>query len=141
MFNRNILHSYIDIRLFEWAMSSGMLMLSLEMIMWPMTINGSAFRWLVVIVPPGFVGVLMFFAGLMRIIALVINGRSHIYGPIARAFGAMIGALMWAQFTLALIMPFAMNETKIPSPGIPFWFSFMWAEIYVCYRATFDVRK
>jgi hypothetical protein len=40
---------------------------------------------------------------------------------------------MWAQFALALLR--LSLEQGFPSPGVPFWTTFVAAEIYVAYRA------
>ena len=132
---------YLEGRLFEWTMTTAMILLSVEIFLWPQTLEASAFHWLVLVLPAEIIGVVMLFVGTSRATALFINGRSILYGPRIRAVGALVGAVMWAQFDLALLMPFLMNEKAIPSPGIPFWFTFTAAELYTVYRATTDVRN
>jgi hypothetical protein len=132
---------YVEGRLFEWTMAVSMVLLSFEIFLWPQTLGASAFHWLVLFLPSGFVGVFLLFVGVARLVALFINGRSLEYGPRVRAVGALAGAVMWAQFALALLMPFVTNEKAIPSPGIPFWFMFTFAELYSAYRAAGDVRE
>lgn len=135
------MRAYVEGRLFEWTMSLAMVLLALEIFLWPRTLEASAFYWLVAVMPSRFVGVFLLLVGAARLTALFINGRSMMYGPRIRAVGALAGAVMWAQFSLALLMPFVMSEKAIPSPGIPFWFSFTFAEIYSAYRAASDVRN
>lgn len=131
---------YVENRLFEWTMSLSMVLLSVEIFLWPRTLDASAFYWLVQVMPSGAVGIFLFCVGVARLAALFVNGRSMMYGPRVRAVGALAGAVMWAQFALALLMPFVMSEKAIPSPGIPFWFLFTFAELYSAYRAAGDVR-
>jgi hypothetical protein len=131
---------YVEGRLFEWTMSSGMVLLAVEIFLWPKTLEASSFYWLVLFLPGNFVGIFMLFIGVARIAALFANGRSMVHGPRVRAVGALAGAVMWAQMDLALAMPFISNERDIPSPGIPFWFMFTLAELYSAYRAAADVR-
>lgn len=132
---------HVEFRLFEWAMAIAMILLALECFIWPQTIGASAFHWMVILFPAPSVGVIMFLAGSARVAALIVNGRSPVHGPRIRAVGALVGALMWGQFWLALIMPFYMNEKAIPSPGIPFWFTFVLCELFTVYRAAKDVRS
>ena len=134
------LAAHVEGRLFEWTMSIAMIFLAFEIFIWPRTLEASAFYWLVIVMPSELVGIFMLLVGMSRAIARVINGRSPLYGPRVRAVGAVAGAVMWAQFALALAMPFVMNERAIPSPGIPFWFSFTLAELYSAYRAAGDAR-
>jgi hypothetical protein len=134
----NISH-YLEGRLFEWAMACSMVLLAVETFIWPMTLNASAFYWLTKVLPTSLIGIFLLTFGLVRCAALVANGRSLVHGPRIRAIGALAGAVMWAQFDLALIASFTVKGP--PSPGIPFWFTFTFAEIYSAYRAASDVRS
>lgn len=134
------IQQYIENRLFEWTMSIAMCLLAMEIFLWPATLGASAFHWLVLFLPTELVGVFLLLVGAARLGALFVNGRSMLLGPRVRAIGSLAGAVMWGQFCLALIMPFATSERAIPSPGIPFWFLFTLSEIYSAYRAAGDVR-
>lgn len=129
---------YLEGRLFEWAMSISMVFLSIQTFVWPRTLEASAFYWMTAVTSSRFIGVFLFAFGIARCAALIANGRSHVYGPNVRAIGALAGAVMWAQFDLALIASFTTKGP--PSPGIPFWFTFTFAELYSAYRAASDVR-
>lgn len=131
---------YLEGRLFEWAMSISMVLLAAETFAWPRTMEASAFYWLTAIMPSSLIGSALLAFGLARCAALITNGRSAVYGPRVRAIGALAGAVIWAQFDLALIASFIVKGT--PSPGIPFWFTFTIAELfYSAYRAASDVRS
>jgi hypothetical protein len=133
------IRAHIEGRLFEWAMSFAMVLLALETFAWPRTLEASAFHWLTAAMPASGIGALLLLFGMARCAALITNGRSHVHGPRIRAIGALAGAVMWAQFDLALIASFTVKGP--PSPGIPFWFTFTFAELYSAYRAASDVRR
>jgi hypothetical protein len=129
---------YVEGRLFEWVMATAMILLAVQTFVWPHTLGASAFHLLIVTMPSQIIGVFLLLFGLARIAALLANGRSRVYGPRARAIGALAAAVLWGQFELALIGDLAFD--KPPSPGIPFWFVFILAELYSAYRAASDIR-
>jgi hypothetical protein len=129
---------YLDGRLFEWVMSVSMVILAIEIFAWPETLKESAFQWATMVMNTEFVGVVMFGAGWFRCWALIANGSSMAIGPRVRAIGALVGAVLWFQFGLALAKHSI--DQGIPSPGIPFWFMFTLAELRITYRAVLDVR-
>jgi uncharacterized membrane protein len=53
--------------------------------------------------------------GLVRIAALIANGRWRVVGPKMRAGGALVGALIWSQMCLSLAL------LGLPSPRIPIY--------------------
>jgi hypothetical protein len=136
---RSAIFHNIDGRLFEWGMAFAMLCLSVEIFVWPLTLGASAFRYLAIVVNTENVGLLFFAVSLSRGIALIVNGRSDVYGPRVRALGALAGAVIWAQMLVALFV--LMEEMKSPpSPGIPVYFALTMCELISCYRAATDVR-
>jgi hypothetical protein len=84
-------------------------------------------------------GLLFFLVAIARGVALIINGRSDVYGPRVRAIGAMVGAVIWAQMLVALF-GFLAETRSPPSPGIPIYFALTVCELISCYRAATDVR-
>jgi hypothetical protein len=133
-----LMRHYLEGRLFEWVMATAMVFLAVETFVWSQTIAASAFHLLAEVMPGEFIGVFLLLFGTARFAALITNGRSRVYGPWVRALGALAGAVMWAQFELALVGD--MSSDKPPSPGIPFWFAFILAELYSAYRAASDIR-
>lgn len=129
---------YVEGRLFEWVMATAMVLLAVQTFVWPETLRTGAFYWLAVLMPGPFIGIFLLLFGIARFGALVANGRSLVYGPFVRAFGALAGAVLWAQFELAMFADFTVKGP--PSPGIPFFFAFTLAELYSAYRAANDVR-
>ena len=129
---------YLDGRLFEWVMSLAMVLVSVEIFIWPRTLQASAFQWMTQVLSPDFAGAILFGAGWFRVLALVANGSSMVIGPRVRAIGAICGAVMWVQFATALVK--LSIEQSYPSPGIPFWYMFTIAELRIAYRAVLDVR-
>lgn len=136
---RSVISHNIEGRLFEWGMAFAMLCLALEIFVWPATIGASAFRYIAVVVRTGNLGCLFFIIAIARGVALIINGRSAVYGPRVRAVGAMAGAVIWAQMLVALFILIAETQSP-PSPGIPIYFALTVCELISCYRAATDVR-
>lgn len=127
-------------RLFEWVMTMAMLGLAIEIAVWPGTIGASAFRYMLQFMAPADIGAMFAVAGLARIGALIANGRLPLHGPLMRAIGAGLAAVIWAQMDLALVM-LAPHNNGIPSPGIPIYFSLTIGELISAYRAMADVRR
>lgn len=134
----NRISYYLDGRLFEWVMSVSMVLLAVEIFVWPVTLKASAFQWASLIMNSEFIGLVMFCAGWFRCLALIANGSSMVIGPRVRAIGALVGAVIWMQFGIALVK--LSVDQNFPSPGIPFWFMFTLAELRITYRAVLDVR-
>ena len=134
-----LVRHYLEGRLFEWVMATAMVLLSVEVFIWPRTLDASAFYWLTTLMHGSMIGGFLLLFGLARFGALVANGRSKVYGPRVRALGALAGAVLWAQFELALLAAYTVKGP--PSPGIPFWFTFTLAELYSAYRAASDDRS
>jgi hypothetical protein len=134
------LASYIDGRLFEWVMSIAMFSLGAELVLWPPTISASSFRNLSADVPAAMLALFFISCSLARMAALIVNGRSWVYGPRVRAYGALGAAIIWSWMLTALFTLLADNRA-IPSPGIPIFLSLVLGELYTSYRAAKDVRK
>ena len=76
--------------------------------------------------------------GSMRIGALYANGRWPFYGPWCRAVGALGGALVWVQMSVALI---AWSDTAgYISIGVTVYAVLALGEFISCYRAANDAR-
>lgn len=127
-------------RLVEWGMAAVMLLLSLMVLVCPSTLTASDFRNLSLVMPASAVGAFFLLCGLVRASALVINGRSSIYGPRVRAWCCVGGAVIWSQMLIALIMIVPENGW-IPSPGIPLWLVLTFLELISAYLAATDVRR
>lgn len=123
-------------RLFEWISTSMMLGIASTLYLSPHSISASAFRLLLDVLPQSVIADLFFTFGLVRIIALVANGRIPYYGPIMRALCAVGGAVMWFQLGLALFL--ASIGYDHVSPGVTFYFCMGVGEIVSCYRAAAD---
>lgn len=135
----DIIRRHLDGRIFEWAMAVSMVLLAVQTLAWPATLDASAFHLLTSVMPTQFISIFLLIFGFARVAALIVNGRSYVHGPRVRAIGALAGAVLWAQFDLALIASFTVKSP--PSPDIPFWFTFTFAELYSAYRAAGDVRS
>lgn len=129
---------YLEGRLFEWTMALTLILLGTELLAWPDTVQAHSFRYAVWAFRSDNVAALFLLLGLARTAALVANGRSYVYGPRVRAFGALIGALIWSQMFVSLLM--LLPRSSAPSPGLPVWFILTLGELYSSYRAATDVR-
>jgi hypothetical protein len=130
---------YLDGRLYEWVFAVSMFASSILMLVWPNMIQGGAFQWLVVYFNVSSITIFLFVTGSARLAALIANGGSEAIGPRVRSITAIFSAIMWSQFTLALLK--LSIDQGYPSLGVFFWFIFTLAELYVAYRAILDVRN
>lgn len=135
----NFLVCHCRHRLFEWMMTAAMLMLALEIIIWPGTIGASAFRYIARVVYPENLALFFLVIGAFRIVALFANGQWPVIGPRIRAGAAFGAAIIWGQMLAALIV--LAPTTGIPSPGIPVYFAITIGELISAYRAATDVGK
>lgn len=126
-------------RLFEWVMTLAMLGLSVQIILWPNTIEASSIVLILRLVSPENMAVFFGVFGLMRIAALIANGSWPTHGPRLRAMGAGSAALMWGQMFVALLMLAPFNQ-GVPSPELPVYFALTIGEIVSAYRAMTDER-
>lgn len=127
-------------RLFEWYATATMLGIALSLATSPGVIRNSAFHFLLTsgFSQAGVLALLLLF-GLVRVAALVANGRVPVYGPIARALCALGGAFTWLQFCLALLQYSTVQG--VLTPGVTVYFFMMVGEIFSCYRAAVDGRR
>jgi hypothetical protein len=132
-----VLRYYLDGRRFEWAMTIPMLVVAVLAFVWPKTLTFSAFHWILTVMSPATVEISMFLIGWFGMIGLLLNGhkvRGVRAGPVIRSLCAIARAVMWSQFSLALLR--LSIAQGFPSPGLPFWITFTIFEIDVAYRAV-----
>lgn len=137
----NKLDYYVEGRTFEWVMTVSMLILAVQIGVWPRTVDFSAFKDLNKLMTDQFIGAFMGGIGLLRAVSLLLNGHT-VYeikiGPIIRSMMAVFCAVMWSQFAYALLQFWVQNG--VPSPGLPFWIMFIFGELYVAYKAVRSAR-
>lgn len=127
-------------RLFEWVMTFVMLGMAGTIVASPDTIGKGAFRYMLAVgLTPLAVGLFFWIVGLVRVVALVLNGKSPLWGPRLRAIGAAGGALIWAWMAVALV--YLTVDTGSLSLGIFNWVGLAFGEIISCVRAGADVRS
>ncbi len=131
---------YLNGRLFEWFAALNLAGIGTIIILWPSTLDWSAFKYLVTIgTTPLMIGVVCFVLGYARIFALVVNGRSWVYGPRVRAWCSLLSAVIWLQIWISLAQ-FAVSDLGVPSLGLSNWTWLFFGELIVAYRAATDVR-
>ncbi len=129
---------YLNGKLFEWFAALNMAIMGSIVLVWPETLSVSAFRYL--FLTPSLLGPLCFLVGFSRVIALIVNGRSWVYGPRFRAWAALLSGIVWLQLWISLAQ-YAHSDTGIPSIGLSNWLWLFLAELIVTYRAATDVRN
>lgn len=126
-------------RLFEWVTTLIMLGMAVTIIASPETVERGAFRWMLVVgITPLVLGLLFVVIGGVRISALIVNGRSSLWGPRLRCYGAIGGGIIWAWLAIALVM--LTNDTGTLSIGIVNYAGLALGEVVSCARAGSDVR-
>jgi hypothetical protein len=135
-------HYYVRGRVFEWTMALAMFSAGIELLVWDEVITFGAFRWMLQIMSQKWIGTLMLFIGWIRISALMFNGQllfGRKAGWMVRAIAAVLSATLWAQFAFAL---FQLSITQgVPSLGLPFWTTFIAAELLVAYSIGAEWKK
>lgn len=129
---------YVGNRLFEWAMSIPIVILSVMLFIWPKITAAPAFRLFASAIPSEFIALSFLICGVACIVALLVNGASLELGPRVRAWAALARGLLWLQFGISTLQ--AGIEQGYPYTVLPFWFTFALAEVWVAYRAVLDVR-
>jgi len=125
---------HFESRLFELATTIMMLGIGLFVVLWPRSIEAGAFRYLLTVVSAETIVGVYVTIGVARIAALIANGHWKFYGPVIRAAGALVGAVVWAQMAAALVLLFEVNGTP-PSVGIPVYSVLAFFELISMYRA------
>lgn len=126
-------------RFVEWTMAMAFLLLGLQTAVWPDSIERSAFALILNVLSPTVIGCISLFAGVARIAALYMNGRLPYYGPMIRAIGAGVGFCVMVSMAFALGLQ-TINVDRPPSPGVPFYLAWAFAEWLSAVRAASDVR-
>ena len=132
---------YLNGKLFEWFAAINMACMGTIVLVWPDTLQASAFKYLVNLsISPSMLGLICFLVGFSRLMALIVNGRSWIYGPRVRAYSALTSAVVWLQLWISLLL-YAFTDTGVPSLGLSNWAWLFFGELIVAYRAATDVRN
>ncbi|MBN9007226.1 MAG: hypothetical protein J0H40_17650 [Rhizobiales bacterium] len=125
---------HFENRLSELSSACMMLGLAVLIMLSPDSIAASAFRLLLNILTPAWLGWGFAIAGTARLAALIANGHWQVWGPILRAWGAFAGAFIWSQMCIALIQLIP-HVGSPPSPGIPVYLVLTIVELVSIYRA------
>jgi hypothetical protein len=120
-------------RLFEWVSAAMLLGIGLILVVSPQAVELGAFRHL-----PGGLWPLFVLFALARAFGLWANGHWDVIGPRLRALGALVGAMLWFQMFIALLMQ--ASEVGSASLGVAVYPCLVMGELISCYRAAGDVR-
>lgn len=78
------------------------------------------------------IATLFIVVGGIRMAALIANGHWPGYGPWLRALGALVGALVWSQMFLSLVV---VTPDELTSLNAPVYLVFTMVELVSIYRA------
>ena len=109
-----------------------MIGLGLQIMVAPQVSDYRALDLLSGIVPAGSIAMLFIVVGTVRMAALIANGHWPEYGPWLRAIGALVGALVWSQMFLSLIV---VPPDELTSLNAPVYLVFTGIELVSIYRA------
>ena len=135
------LKRFIEGRVFEWVMTLSMIMMAVEIFIWPESIEKSAFRYVLDVGSSKEVGIACLFIGWTRFSALMLNGQkiwNVKAGPYIRSVCSVVSSLVWFQFVFALIQLSVVQD--FPSLGIPVWATATIAELYIAYQTVKNAR-
>ncbi|ACI92734.1 hypothetical protein OCAR_5603 [Afipia carboxidovorans OM5] len=128
---RDILRHF-DNRISEVATASIMIGIGLQIIAAPVPGDYRALDDLLRCMSGDFIAAFFIAVGAIRVAALIANGHWRTVGPWMRSAGAAIGALIWSQMFLSLIV---VSPDDLTSLGAPVYFVFTWIELISIYRA------
>lgn len=132
--------SHFQNRLFEWMAAFMMIGISVVLMSSPNSIAFGTFKYIVDIgVSQGAIAVILLVFGLLRFVALYVNGYWQPIGPRLRAGCALVAAIFWSQMLAALLLH--SSDTQALSMAVPIYLFLTTGEIISCYRAAIDVRQ
>lgn len=127
-------------RMFEWSMTAAMIMLGVQLLIWPGSLGFSHFAPILDVMSPFTIAIFCLFFGALRAVALWRNGTWPKWGPTFRALGAIAGAVILISIDVALIRQ-SLEVNRPPSPGVPFYTVFFVGELRSVRRAKADARS
>jgi hypothetical protein len=122
-------------RLVEWMLSSYMVLWGIALLLPFETFQGNAYRALAQIAPENVWGVFSFSVGVMRMLALWVNG-SHRATPALRMVGAIGGVCWWISLWYMLLL--SATWSTLPAGIIAFYPVNIAFELYSAYRTGID---
>jgi hypothetical protein len=132
----------IDIyrRLFEWVVTLILLGIGITMVLPPPIYQQGLLKVFGSVGISEFaMGLVFIFIGVLRLVALVVNGASTDYGPRVRAIVAAVTAVIWAQLATSLFID-ALTGDRI-SLQLPLYLGLMVGEFIAAFRAVQDVGR
>lgn len=120
-------------RMMEWFMAGHMILFGFVLLMPTQTFNQPAWKVLREFFPSeDILGWIMFWAGILRIIGLIINGARKNVTPQIRQVSAAIGCIIWAGIT------FGFYSSDVVSTWLAIYPLFAVGELVNIHRAAHD---
>lgn len=126
-------------RLFDWGMAVSSFLFGLLVAVSPGSLAASHFSPILDIVSPRVIAPACLITGGMWSTALWFNGQWPWAGPVMRAIGAIMGAVILVSIDVALLRQ-SYGAGRPLSPGIPFYSVFAIVSLIAARRAASDVR-
>lgn len=122
-------------RTIEWQHAIMMILLGIGLLFPMQSMTSAAFAPMVAIMPELIWGVVFLITGVLRVIALYVNGSAPRGSPIARLFGAFVGVSIFSFMTVAFF-----NALPTALFGVVYSFVMGMFELRVIYNATKDLK-
>jgi hypothetical protein len=122
-------------RQFEWTMAVALTSIGAHLIFSPESGEITAFRYGLEGIGLHTAAAVYFILGIVRMAALVANGRVPIYGEMGRAACSVLSSVVWAEMAFVLYHVPALGA---PSPYIWIYVVLTASESYSTFRAVSD---
>lgn len=123
----------------EWLCAGILLVMAIGMLVFDAGIATTSFRRMLEVgITQTHVHAFVLVVGPLRVAALVANGAWPRYGPVARAAGALLGAVFWGQLAMALI-GFGQFSGAV-TIGVYVYIGLACGELFSLHRAIADAR-
>jgi hypothetical protein len=124
--------SHFPARALEWFGGAKLLSWGLEVLFHPSVFDNPAFSGFRELATPETWGLCAFTVGLLRLIALYVNGN-HVRTPVVRLLTSFASIFVWFWVTVSLV------RSGEPTTGLAIYPWLMVADMYSAYRAGSDV--
>lgn len=124
-------------RMYEWIMASTMISIGIGLALPGNSLAAGAFRHLhVTEVNENVVAVVIGAIGVLRVVALFLNGRWKPYGAYCRTAAAVVGALTWSLLASTLLFNSLLEG--VLSIGFPIYVNLLIGELVSARRSSAD---
>ena len=131
---------HFEKRIFELAMAVAQFGEGILLLFSPNSIQASSFHLMLNYFSDAASAALFLFVGILRIVALFLNGRWMPNGAYVRIAGCIVGAFLWLQMAFALGIYNELDGLPL-SPGIPIYVTLTIFEVVSIARAVHGLKR